>query len=65
MQDGFFPSGTDIADLLVEILRFPFLEHLRLALGKIPAHGEIGLGKIECVLVFAHGLVIPVWLKFR
>ena len=39
----------------VEALFRPGLAHLRVALRQVAAHGEVGLGKIEVVLVVAHG----------
>ena len=46
--------------LVVEVNVVPLLEHIRLALGKARAHGELGLGQVYGgVIILRHFLFLP------
>ena len=50
---------------VINIKLLPMLEHVRLALGKAGAHGEIGLGKIQGQIVFlCHFLLLRMLFFF-
>ncbi len=56
MKDELFPPFTLLAQVAVDVEILPALEHFRLALGQVAAHGEGGFRQIQGVLVVAHGL---------
>ncbi len=49
VQDEFFRALTRLADTLIELFFLPLLQPLRLALGKVAAHGESRVRKIQFV----------------
>ena len=57
MQHELVTAGAGLADLAVQTLVLPALQHLRFPLRQIGLHRECGVGKIQRVLVIvAHGL---------
>ena len=55
VQDELGPTGTEGADLLVELFFLPGGDPLRLPFGQITPHREGGVGKIQSVFVVSHG----------
>ena len=48
------PPFGRLADALVQFLFLPLMHPARLAPGKIPAHREKRIGKVQCVLIVSH-----------
>ena len=55
MEDELVPPLTLLAQVAVYVQVLPALEHVRLALGQVTAHGKGGFRQIQSVLVVAHG----------
>ena len=55
MEDELFPSLALLAQIAVYVQILPALEHVRLALGQVTAHGKGSFRQIQGVLVVAHG----------
>ncbi len=56
VQDEFRSPGPCRPNLSIDILGLPARQHLGLARGQVRLHGKSGLGKVQRVLVIAHGL---------
>jgi len=47
VQNKCWSTVTGFSDFLIEAVCLPLLEHLRLTVGKVAAHGEICGGEVE------------------
>ena len=57
VQDELFPAFALLAQVAVYVQILPVLEHVRLALGQVTAHGKRGFRQIQGMLVVAHVFV--------